>query len=965
MKLQKCLLLVLIFGVFLGPLSAQEERGQGAGKPVANVAKTVGKTWALIVGVSQYQHVKPLRFASDDALTFYNYLLSPAGGSVPQANIELLLNEKATLVQVDLAIGKLISSVKPNDRVFIYFSGHGDQESKTIAQRGFLLTHDSFSNNYNSTAFAVIYLQDYVATLSTKNKAQVFMFLDACRSGKLAGSEINGVQLAGQQLLSQVANEVKFMACQAHELSLEGYQWGGGRGLFSYHLVRGMQGLADANDDKIVTLRELERYLEDRVTTEAAPNPQNPLLIAADKSLPLTKVDLPTLTALRQNMPLPSFTAVQGKGFAEDILDVANSEVQKWNTDFHKAIANKQLIDSPDAAESYYEKLLATASIVELHPFLKREFAAALLEESSKIFKEILENKNPTAMGDAYKKNIRYLEKAAQILGKTHFFYPNLRAQALYYKGLITETTNPSEALSNYRQAIASDSTFAPAYNDLGRMLYLKKSYKEAQVIFEKGLQFSPNWSYLHLNYGMTLASQNLLTEAESAYKRAIELKPDEAITFKNYANLLTKQNRYEEGEKAYKKSIELKADDPETYNNYGMLLNNQKRYIEAEFVYKKALELNPNDAQVYSNYGIVLAVQSRPNEAEAAFKKSIQLNPNDAQVYFNYGILLATQNRQTEAEKAYQKSIDLNPNDAVVYNSYGVLLAAQNRFTEAEKAYQKYIELNPNNALVYGNYGNLLARQNRQKEAEAAYKKSIELNPSDANVYKSYAILLKNLNRLPEAESAYKKSIQLKNDDAEVHKNYGILLVSLNRPAEAEVAYKRAIELNPSDPYVYNSYGILLATQSRLADAEVVYKKSLDISTSNGLVYSNYGNLLARMGRSEEAEAMYKKAIELLPKDNNVYTNYGSLLETLNRLSEAEMIYKKAIELNANNFRAHFYIASIKARQNLPSEALEWLGKALEKGYQNFDTINKSTAFDSLRETPEFKALIDKFLKK
>lgn len=962
MRFQKIVLIFLILGVCPGWIWAQEERGQITNR---TAPKTVGKTWALIVGVSQYQHVKPLRFASDDALAFYNYLLSPAGGSVPQANIELLLNEKATLVQVDLAIGKLINSVKPNDRVFIYFSGHGDQESKTIAQRGFLLTHDSFSSNYNSTAFAVIYLQDYVATLATKNQAQIFMFLDACRSGKLAGSEINGVQLAGQQLLTKVANEVKFMACQADELSLEGYQWGGGRGLFSYHLIRGMQGLADANDDKIVTLRELERYLEDRVTAEAAPNRQNPLLVAADKSLSLAKVDLPTLTAVRQNVPLPAFTPVQGKGFIETILDEASTEVRKSYADFHEAIAKKQLIDSPNDAEGYYEKLLSIPSISDLHPFIKREFAAALLEESSKTFAELLGNKNPTVIGNTYQKNIRYLEKAAQILGQSHFFYPNLRAQAFYYKGLMAETTNPNEALSNYRQALTADSTFAPAYNDSGRLLYLKKSYKEAQGIFEKGLQFAPSWSFLHLNYGMVLAAQNLLAEAETAYKKAIELKPDDAIAYKNYGNLLAKQNRAEESEKAYKKAIELNATDPETYNNYGLLLNNQKRYIEAEFAYKKALELSPNDAQVHSNYGIVLAVQSRPVEAEAAFQKSIQLNSKEAQVYFNYGILLATQNRVAEAENAYKKSIELNPNEAIVYNSYGVLLAAQNRVTEAEKAYKKYLELSPNNALVYGNYGNLLARQNRQKEAEAAYLKSIELNPNDANVHKSYAILLKNLNRLTEAETAYKKSIQLKNDDAEVHKNYGILLVSLNRPTEAEVAYKRAIELNPADPLVYNSYGILLAAQNRLADAEVVYKKSIEISTSNGLVYSNYGNLLARLSRYEEAEVAYKKAIELVPKDANLYGNYGNLLEGLNRLPEAEVIYKKAIELNANNFRAYYYLASIKARQNLPAEAIDSLGRALEKGYTNFEVINKNAAFDSLREMPEFKALIEKYQKK
>lgn len=960
-RLQKTTLIFLILGMCSGRTSAQEERGQGTNK---TAPQPVGKTWALIVGVSQYQHINSLRFAGDDALAFYNYLLSPAGGSVPQSNIQLLLNEKATLGQVDRAMGNLLDFVKPNDRVFLYFSGHGDQESKTIAQRGFLLTHDTFSSNYNSTAFAVLYLQDYIATLSTKNQAQIVMFLDACRAGKLAGSEIGGVQLTGQQLLKQVGNEVKFMACQANELSLEGYQWGGGRGLFSYHLIRGMQGLADADGDKMVTLRELERYLEDRVTAEAAPNRQNPILLAADKSLPLVKVDAPTLAAVKQNMPPPAFAAVQGKGFAEEILEKTTPEIRKSYVDFHEAIAQKQLLEGPKDADAYYAKLMDAPSIGELHPFIKRELAAALLEESSKAFGGLLDNKNIIAAGSAYQKNIRYLEKAAQILGKTHFLYPTLRAQVLYYKGLMAESAKPDEALLNYRQAITADSTFAPAYNDAGRLLYLKQSFKEAQLIFEKGLQLAPKWSFLHLNYGMVLVAQNKPAEAEAAYKNAIELKPDDATAFKNYGNLLAGQGKGTEAEAAYKKSIELSPNDPEIYNNYGMLLNGQKRYSEAETAYKKAIELQPDNAQVYSNYGIVLAIQNRQAEAEFVFKKSIQLNPNDGQTHFNYGILLATQNRTAEAETAYKKAIELNPNDAIVYNSYGVLLAAQNRLTEAEKAYKKYVELNPDNAIVYGNYGNLLARQGRQREAETAYKKSIELNPNDANVHKSYAILLKNLNRLTEAETAYRRAIQLKSEDAEVYRNYGMLLSARNRPEEAEVNYKKAIELNPDDPFLYNSYGILLAAQSRFADAENAYKKSIALSTANGLVFSNYGNLLARQNRFEEAEINYKKALELIPNDANLYNNYGNLLEGLARLPEAEAIYKKAIEVNPNYFRAYYYIASIKARQNLPAESIEWLGKALEKGYTNFESIHKNAAFDALREVPEFKALLSRYQK-
>jgi len=956
---------LLLFTAFLGfsiVVFAQTERGPRVSKIDS---QAVGQTWALVIGVSQYQNISSLQFASADAEAFYSYLTSPAGGSVPQSNIQLLINDKATVGQIDRALRNLLDMVKPNDRVFFYFSGHGDQESKTIAQRGFLLTYNASGGNYNSTAFPVLFLNDYITTLSTINKAQIFLFLDACRAGKLAGSEIGGVQLLGQQLLAKASNEVKFMACQANELSLEGPKWGGGRGLFSYHLIRGMQGLADSNQDKQITLRELERYIEDHVTPEAMPNRQNPLLIADDKSIPIFKVDPPTLKALQNDLPLPTFVAVQGKGFSEKILDANSDEVQGWYADFQKAIAQKRLMFAPNDAESYLDRLLAINTITDLHPFIKREFATALLEESTLFFGKYLKDLQIDNSNNNFQRNVRYLEKASEILGKSHHFYPNLHAQIAYYKGLMALPAKTDEAVLNFREAIASDSAFSPAYNSLGVLLYQKKTYQEAQNIFEKGLIHAPTWSFLYLNYGRVLVELHRWEEAEKAYKKSIELKPDDAVAYKNYGSLLALQNRTTEAEAAYKKSIELKADDPSTFLYYGILLNTEKRYVEAEAAYKKAIELNPNNAQIYYNYGIVLANQNRQAEAEAAFQKSIQLDPQDAQVYFEYGLLLINQNRQTEAENNFKKSIELNPNEAIVYNAYGVLLTDQKRITEAENAYKKCIELNPKIVLVYANYANLLYNQNRLSEAELFYKKSTELDPGRAKVLQNYGTLLTRINRLNEAETIYKHAIQLSTDDAGLYRSYGNLLMKLKRPDDAEEAYKKSIDLSPNDARVFDNYGRLLGDKGRLAEAEDAFKKSIALDSTLGFAYMDYGNLLGRQKRFEEAEKHYKKAIQLIADDAGLFNNYGYVLEMLKRDNDAVDAYKKSIEIKNNNPIVYYYIACIKARQNLPTEALDWLRKAIEKNFRDFDKIARSDEWNAILEMPEFKKLLEPYQRK
>ena len=50
-------------------------------------------TYALIIGISDYEYIKPLKYADQDANLFMRFLLSPSGGSVPRSNILFVTND--------------------------------------------------------------------------------------------------------------------------------------------------------------------------------------------------------------------------------------------------------------------------------------------------------------------------------------------------------------------------------------------------------------------------------------------------------------------------------------------------------------------------------------------------------------------------------------------------------------------------------------------------------------------------------------------------------------------------------------------------------------------------------------------------------------------------------------------------------------------------------------------------------
>ncbi|RYY89548.1 MAG: hypothetical protein EOO15_05820 [Chitinophagaceae bacterium] len=271
----RCALILLL--VYATGACAQEGKGINAPAKVAGVS---GQTRALLIGISQYQQVDALRYADRDAWEFAQFLQANSEWKVPPSNIQLLTNEKAKAGDILTGIAWLEEASKPGDQVVFFFSGHGDVETKADSSKGYLLAHDSPRNNYLTGAIPVALLQRIFSGMIAKG-IRVFLVTDACRSGHLAGGT-QGVQQTAQAFGNQWQNEVKYLSAQPNELSFEDSTWGGGRGVFSFFLMKGLNGYADLNQDSVVTQFELEQYVGPQVA-QATKFKQQPVFMGPDK----------------------------------------------------------------------------------------------------------------------------------------------------------------------------------------------------------------------------------------------------------------------------------------------------------------------------------------------------------------------------------------------------------------------------------------------------------------------------------------------------------------------------------------------------------------------------------------------------------------------------------------------------------------------------------------------------------
>jgi WD40 repeat protein/uncharacterized caspase-like protein len=252
-----------------------------AGAKKARATGSGPQQWAVVVGVSEYINsgIPGLKYADKDAEAFANFLRRPEGGGYDSDHMHVLLNKDATLANIKEALINFLNQAIDMDLVVIYFAGHGAPEPAR-PQNMYLLMHDSDPASLGTTAFPMWEIQTVLARYISAKR--VLVFTDACHSGGisvnfttrgLGKSEPNLINQYLEDLSKTKEGIVVFTASAAGELSQEYPEFS--HGVFTYYLLKGLEGKADYNNDYTVTINELMQYVEEQVKrkTHGAQNP--------------------------------------------------------------------------------------------------------------------------------------------------------------------------------------------------------------------------------------------------------------------------------------------------------------------------------------------------------------------------------------------------------------------------------------------------------------------------------------------------------------------------------------------------------------------------------------------------------------------------------------------------------------------------------------------------------------------
>lgn len=223
-------------------------------------------SWAIVIGINEYQNAPKLKYAVNDAKGFANLLKTKFGFDNDKV-IELYDND-ATKANILKAFDKIRKVCSPEDRVIIFYAGHGVTETMGDGrEKGFILPVEGSESEILTSSISTDQLNEINQLIRAKH---VFFVMDACYGG-LIFSRATPISAETYDYMNIITSRKARKALTAGGRDQTVMDNGPeGHSVFTYYLIDGLQSFAaDLNGDGIITTSELYDYVSPRVTAES------------------------------------------------------------------------------------------------------------------------------------------------------------------------------------------------------------------------------------------------------------------------------------------------------------------------------------------------------------------------------------------------------------------------------------------------------------------------------------------------------------------------------------------------------------------------------------------------------------------------------------------------------------------------------------------------------------------------
>lgn len=219
---------------------------------------------ALCIGINEYKSTRcsPLGYAVNDASVVAETLVQKFG--FLKGNVTLLTDKDATRDSISSSFLRFADSdVEENDRLLLFFAGHGYTQLGNRGEVGFLVPHDGEPERLSS----LIRWDELTRNAELIRTKHMLFIMDACYGGLAITRALSvGSMRFLKDMLLRHARQV-LTAGKANEVVADSGGPLPGHSIFTDHFLQALDGKA-ATQEGVITANGVMAYVYERVATD-------------------------------------------------------------------------------------------------------------------------------------------------------------------------------------------------------------------------------------------------------------------------------------------------------------------------------------------------------------------------------------------------------------------------------------------------------------------------------------------------------------------------------------------------------------------------------------------------------------------------------------------------------------------------------------------------------------------------
>ena len=216
------------------------------------------KSHALVIGINEYKTTSPLAYAVNDAQAVASVLTEKY--LFATENVRLLINDEASRSAITEAFFSFADSTTLNDRLIVFFAGHGHTERSRKGDVGFLVPWDGDPN----TLASLIRWDELTRNADLIGAKHILFLMDACYGGLAITRSLKpGAMRFLKDMLLRPSRQV-LTAGKADEAVADAGGPLPDHSVFTGHLLEALNGKA-ADTEGFLTANGLMTYVYHKV----------------------------------------------------------------------------------------------------------------------------------------------------------------------------------------------------------------------------------------------------------------------------------------------------------------------------------------------------------------------------------------------------------------------------------------------------------------------------------------------------------------------------------------------------------------------------------------------------------------------------------------------------------------------------------------------------------------------------